>query len=414
MAIQAGGIAFCRVLGQKILSIADASVSAEIQYDHEEYFCRSHQQKRLSCMFGSGLLTEDADSWLQLHDSVNNSFARKNIIRYHAQILQCVDVNVARLESPGQGLELCLGRDTIGWSVATISSVLLGERFSDEMIAQFLAAFLKGAGGSLDPRTPGGGMHSQFTRLLRGVQLVSSELERLIDAPVQAALKQDPLQSPNLLLDINDELRRESRCPFSRFQHRNLVKTLFMVGIQTSAYTLDWLLLLLARHPDVWQQLAEAVRPQLRESAPTAEVMDQLVCVQHVIHEAMRLRPVIPTIQKGVAKSCEIAGVAVQPGDTLNLSVFGIHHSADYWDDPGSFNPDRFRYYVPPQLFTPFGLGQHTCLGQHLAMHVLATTLVRLVQRFDIVGDPAVNLDSESTFLLKPLHDQRIVLKSLC
>ena len=364
-------------------------------------------------MFGSGLLTEEGGDWLQLHDSVNNSFTRKNISKYHAQILDCIDANISRMQSPDQGLQLRLGYDTIDWSVAAISTVLLGERFSDAMIARFLDAFLQGTGDSTDQAQAEARIRSPFVRLLKSVQLISSEVERLLDDPVQVALRQNPAQAMNLLLDINDELRRESRCPFSQIQHKNLVKTLFMAGIQTSAYTLDWILLLLARHPHHWQRLAESVRPKLQDRELSVEAIEGLAAVHHVIFEVMRMRPVIPVIQKGVIKPCELAGIKLNPGDTLNLSVFGIHHSSDYWDDPDLFRPERFESSIQPQSFTPFGLGRHTCIGQHLAMHVLATTLIRLVQRFDVVGDPSVSLETESTFLLKPLRRQVVVLRQI-
>jgi cytochrome P450 len=413
MAKQAGGIAICKVLGQTNLHIADAALAARVQYDRDEYFCRSRQQKQLNQMFGTGLLTEDAGNWQQLHDSVNNTFTRKNFNGYHGPILDCIDANILRMSPPGRDLELRLGYDTISWSVAIISTVLLGKRFSDAMIENFLDAFLQGEGRATDQERPQPRIQSSFKRLLHNMQLSSSKVERLLEAPVQAALGRSPLEGRNLLLDVNDELRRESRCPFTQTQHRNLVKTLFMAGIQTSAYTLDWILLLLARHPHHWQRLADVVRPRLQDRELSVELMDQLVSVQHVIYEAMRMRPVIPVIQKGVSKSCALAGVPVNPGDTLNLSVFGIHHSSDYWEDPEVFRPERFLSSPQPQSFTPFGLGQHTCIGQHLAMHVLTTTLIRLVQNYDIAGDSVVSLETESTFLLKPLRQQVIVLRAI-
>lgn len=409
VALQAGGVAFSKVLGQTILQIADALLSASIQYDEDETFCRSRQQKQLNSMFGIGLLTEEGSRWSQVHDSVNNSFTRKHIRNYHPRILDCIEANISQNQSAGEPLQLRLGHDTISWSVATISTVLLGARFSDEMTARFLEAFLQDS-RSARQAAPQARRRSPFARLLQNLQLISSEIERLLESPVQAALRQDPQHSANLLLDIQDELRRESRCPFSEIQHRNLVKTLFMAGIQTTAYTLDWMLLFLARHPQHWRRLADAVRPSLEGRLPGLDAIDHLEDVHHVIHEVMRLRPVIPTIQKGVINPCEIAGVALTPGDTLNLSLLGIHNSAAYWEEPDSFHPQRFKSPLQAQSFTPFGLGRHTCIGQHLAFHILATTLIRLVQKFDIVGDATLSLETESTFLLKPLSPQTIRL----
>ncbi|MCP9808962.1 cytochrome P450 [Cyanobium sp. HWJ4-Hawea] len=412
MAYRAGGIAASNVLGNKILQIADALLSAWIQYDRDDFFCRSRQQKQLNSMFGTGLLTEEGRDWAQIHDSVNNSFTRKNINKYHEQILDSIDANIGHDLPSNQTLQVQLGEDTVGWSVATISTVLFGKRLNSETISQFLDAFLEQNKPAHQPGSEAK-IRSPFARLLKSLLHVTTEIEKLLEAPVQAALKQDPQQDQSLLLDINDELKRESRCPFSQGQNRNLVKTLFMAGIQTSSYTLDWTLLLLAKHPQHWQRLAEAIRPQLGNHRPSIHDFEHLKAVHNVIGEVLRMRPVIPTIQKGVTKPLEMAGINLKPGDTLNLSIYGIHNSSEYWQSPESFRPERFESELRAQTFTPFGLGQHTCIGQHLAMHILTTTLIRLVQQFDIVADDSLSLETESTFLLKPLKKQNITLVAI-
>ena len=412
MARRAGGIGVCKILGNNILAISDALLSARIQYDQDKLFCRSRQQKQLNGMFGRGLLTEEADEWSELHDSVNNSFGRNNISKYHNTILAAIDANIENLSEPGETLELRLGHDTISWSIGTISSVLLGQRLSNAEINQILNAYLDREQQTLEP-TADKQPRSPFARLLKRMRRISSEIERRLAAPVNKALQQNPEATPNLLLDINAELQRESRCPFSHQQHNDLLKTLFLAGIQTSAYTLDWTLILLARHPQHWHRLATAVRGRLGQSPPSSDDLDALEPVQEVIKEVMRLRPVIHTIQKGVSKPLALAGVDLSPGDTINLSLLGIHNSDAYWADPDVFRPERFATDIEPQAFTPFGLGQHTCLGQHLALHVLRATLIRLLQRFDIVADPSLSLETESTFLLKPAHHHVIGLQPI-
>ena len=410
MARTAGGVAFSKVAGQTVMSIADALLGAQIQYDHDDYFCRSRQQKRLNRMFGEGLLTEEAESWSAIHDSVNNSLMRNNIQKYHNKILATIDNNIEKAKTADLELHLKLGEDTIGWSVATISTVLFGGLPSDETISRFLDAYLERVTNTSESDKTGLNL-SPFKRLLKSLFNITTEVEKLLEAPVQEALLQDPTTNPNLLLDIKDELKRESRCPFKRHQYRDLVKTLFMAGIQTSAYTLDWALILLARNAQYWQQLSTAVRPRLGQSRPTLDDIDALEAVHNVIKEVMRLRPVIPTIQKAVVKPCELAGVEVDTGDTLNISIYGIHHSEDYWVDPDAFRPERFESELKAKSFTPFGLGQHTCIGQHLAIHVLTASLIRLVQQFDIVPDSSLSLEMESTFLLKPANNQMICLR---
>ena len=64
-----------------------------------------------------------------------------------------------------------------------------------------------------------------------------------------------------------------------------------------------------------------------------------------------------------------------------------MNRNPDCWDHPETFDPDRQATVSKFQQrsFIPFGLGQRGCVGQHLAMIELVTTLPILAKKGPVV-----------------------------
>ncbi|KAI3920676.1 hypothetical protein MKW92_021037 [Papaver armeniacum] len=91
-----------------------------------------------------------------------------------------------------------------------------------------------------------------------------------------------------------------------------------------------------------------------------------------VLKEALRLHPVAPFL---------IPRINVEETDFMGESAS--------WDDPLSFNPDRFlgtsiiNYHGQHFGFLPFGSGRRICPGIPLTQQVLPIVLGSLLQSFD-------------------------------
>lgn len=55
------------------------------------------------------------------------------------------------------------------------------------------------------------------------------------------------------------------------------------------------------------------------------------------------------------------SNVILQKGTSIFISVYGIHHDSDIYENPETFNPDRFLQeniaQRHPMSFLPFGQG---------------------------------------------------------
>lgn len=159
--------------------------------------------------------------------------------------------------------------------------------------------------------------------------------------------------------------------------------TLLLAGHETTASTLGWTLLLLARHPHVRDLLREEARGVLAGGRlPEAEDLHKLTYTTQVVQEAMRLYPpvwILPRIAQGPD---EVGGFTVPAGADVLVCPYTLHRHPEFWDDPERFDPGRFDSSRvanrPRYAYIPFGAGPRFCVGSNLGMMeaVFVTALV--------------------------------------
>ena len=85
-----------------------------------------------------------------------------------------------------------------------------------------------------------------------------------------------------------------------------------------------------------------------------------------------------------------------------------LHLDKDAWGlDADEFCPDRFANGVtaacrPAHMYSPFGHGPRTCIGQNLAMTELKVVLARLLSRFAFAPLPRYQLAPVFRLTIEP------------
>ena len=56
----------------------------------------------------------------------------------------------------------------------------------------------------------------------------------------------------------------------------------------------------------------------------------------------------------------------IEPGITINIPVYSLHHDEKYFPDPYTFDPERFGEgnTIHRGTFLPFGDGPRICIGR--------------------------------------------------
>ena len=83
----------------------------------------------------------------------------------------------------------------------------------------------------------------------------------------------------------------------------------------------------------------------------------------------------------------KIAGYKWPGGTVFQVNSVSIHKHGDYWEDPETFNPDRWMVegFEPKKYsFIMFGGGLRICPGKRLAMIELICLVVLLNRKYEI------------------------------
>jgi cytochrome P450 len=82
-------------------------------------------------------------------------------------------------------------------------------------------------------------------------------------------------------------------------------------------------------------------------------------------------------------------GFAIPAGWFVRVCVQESHRSAEAFDDPERFDPDRFLHPPDRARYSPFGVYRRLCPGEHLSRAIGAHVMVELARGYDleIVGN---------------------------
>ncbi|KAF8034243.1 hypothetical protein BT93_C0511 [Corymbia citriodora subsp. variegata] len=168
---------------------------------------------------------------------------------------------------------------------------------------------------------------------------------------------------------------------------------LISAGTDTTAVTLTWALSLLLNNRHVLKQAQQELDSQIgRERQVTESDIKNLVYLQAIIKETMRLYPAAPlSVPHESAEDCTIGGYRVPAGTRLLLNISKLHQDPRVWPAPLEFRPERFLTTqkdldVRGQNFEylPFGSGRRMCPGVSFALQVLHIVVATLLHSFEI------------------------------
>ncbi len=144
----------------------------------------------------------------------------------------------------------------------------------------------------------------------------------------------------------------------------------FTAGHDTTKNALASGMYALAAHPDEYQRLRE--NPDL---------------VSKAVEEILRWTTPVNYMKRVVLEDLEYRGQKLRAGDNLVLFYTSANRDEAVFDEPYTFRIDR-----DPNPHLGFGIGEHFCLGAHLARQSQRALLRELITRFDaleLAGEPA-------------------------
>ncbi|XP_030642008.1 cytochrome P450 2J6 isoform X2 [Chanos chanos] len=186
------------------------------------------------------------------------------------------------------------------------------------------------------------------------------------------------------------ETCKDSQAEFTDDNLVYCVIDLFGAGTETTANTLKWGLLFMAKYPSVQEKVQAEIDQIIGQSRqPTMEDRINLPYTYAVIHEIQRFANIVTFTPPRVAnKDTTIGGYHI-PKDVLIVPLLStILHDKNDYATPDQFNPAHFLdengQFRKRENFIPFSIGKRSCPGEQLAKMELFLFFTCLMQRFTV------------------------------
>jgi cytochrome P450 family 97 subfamily B polypeptide 3 len=217
------------------------------------------------------------------------------------------------------------------------------------------------------------------------------------------------MENPSLLRFLVDMRGEES----TSVQLRDDLMTMLIAGHETTAAVLTWALFELSQQPELIAKVQKEIDEVVGDRDPTFEDLKDLQMVRLCISESLRMYPEPPLlIRRALEDDVLPKGGAgfetkITRGTDIFLAIYNIHRSAEFWENPDTFDPERFlRPFNNPMrpdwagfnpvltslypnevhsdyAYLPFGAGSRKCVGDQFALMEAVITLTMVLRRFD-------------------------------
>jgi cytochrome P450 len=220
----------------------------------------------------------------------------------------------------------------------------------------------------------------------RRARAAAATVHELADEILRAC-RADPTREAPLVQALIAATDPETGQSLSDSEIRDEMVIFLFAGHDTTATTLTYSLWALGRHPECQDRVAAEVA-ELGDRELGPDDVPRLGYTVQVLQEALRLCPPGATGSRVAIRDVEVAGFRVKAGTMLVFGRRAVHTDPSLWDDPLTFDPDRFS---PERAqgrdrwqYLPFGGGPRSCIGDHFAMLEATLGLATIVRRADI------------------------------
>lgn len=165
----------------------------------------------------------------------------------------------------------------------------------------------------------------------------------------------------------------EGEC-LSDDEFRSFFLLLIVAGNETTRTATTHGMRLLMEHPEQYQMLVD--NPELVDDA---------------IEEILRYNAPIQCMRRTAMENCELGGAQIKQGDKIVMFYQSSNHEESLFESPEKFDITRSQREEVRNAHRSFGVGEHFCLGSHLArleLHVVFSELIKVIRNPRLVTDP--------------------------
>ena len=400
-----GSIAHYRFMGTTIVFVNRPEWINEILINQVGSFVKERTLQRMKILLGEGLITSDDPIHMRQRRIAAPAFHRERIAGYAGKIVESA---AEACSGWADGQEIDIAASMMRLSLQIVAGTLFDTEVTPDVLSvadevntimglyNFLVAFPK-LESVLHWPIPG------IVRFRRS----RGRLNRIVEAMVASrrALTREDLESRGDLLSMLAAAVDEGDgTGMSDEQVRDEVLTIFLAGYETVANALTWTWYLLSENPEAASRMEAEIDEVLGGRDATLEDFPRLKYTEMVFAESMRLYPPAWAMGRRSTQPIELGPYRLPAGSHFFFSQYILHRSAEWWDDPLEFRPERHepatRAERPRFVYFPFGGGRRQCIGESFAwmegVLSLATIAgkwrLRFIPKFPVVPQAKITL----------------------
>ncbi|KAM9354931.1 cytochrome P450 2K1-like [Pholidichthys leucotaenia] len=406
------GSVFTVYLGpKKVVMLTGYKAVKEALIDYDEVFQgRDIVQIMGEVTQGNGIVWSNGDSWKEMR-----RFAMTNLRDFGMGKKACEDKIIEESHYLREVFHKFKGEafdpaQSLTYAVSNIiSSIVYGSRFEydDPEFTSLVDSTCRSIQLSTSPSIQ---MYNMFPWLFKWIadrkefhRLTAHSIKQNLSIFSQLKKTLNP-QKCRCFVDaflVRKQNLEESGITNSNFHDGNLVMTvrqLFGAGTETTATTLRWALLLMAKYPQIQDQVQEELRNVIGDAQVQIADRKNLPFTDAVIHEIQRLSSISPmALPHKTTRDVIFQGHFIKKGTTVFPLLPSVLHDPNEWERPHSFYPahflDKDNKFVKRDAFMPFSAGHRICLGENLARMELFIFFTTLLQHFCFTPAPGVSDD---------------------
>jgi cytochrome P450 len=397
-------------LKEAMVTIDPDVIQHVLKTNAENYQKSEIQIKRMGHFLGKGLLTTEGEAWRTQRRLIQTGFDKKQLDALSSIMQDSLAESLRDFDRQIHSGPVDIYPQLMKITFAMVARSLFGARLKDEdidlvshtictvqefIVRQTLQPYLNpwfAISGELrrheDMRTRADAILLEYIRKRRNDPPGHDLLQTLMDARYSDGKG----MSDELILSESMQL--------------------LVAGHETSSNALSWLLYLLSSHPDCLERVRQEFDSVLGEAPLGHGEVPKFEFVTQVIQEALRLYPPFWMVDRMAVTDDRVGDVAIPRGSMVIVYVYGAHHAPRYWQNPETFDTERFtkanEKLRTPFTYLPFGAGPRGCIGGNYAMLQILMILSDLLRKYDFQLAPGQEIEARPMVILRPRHGIRM------
>jgi cytochrome P450 len=393
-----------------IITTNPAVMQHVLKTNADNYQKSEIQVKRMGHFLGKGLLTTHGEAWKTQRRLIQKGFDRKQLEALSSIMQDSLSDSLQSFDKQISAGPVDIYPQLMKMTFAMVARSLFGARLKDEDI-ELISDTICTVQEFIVRQTLEPYLNPWFA--VSGELRKHEEMRARADSILMRYIKERRQQAPgqDLLQTLMDARYSDGEGMSDELVLSESMQ-LLVAGHETSSNALSWLLYLLSSRPDCLEKVRQEFESVLGDAALSFGDVPKFEFTTQVIQEALRLYPPFWMIDREAVADDRVGDIDIPKGSTVIVYVHGAHHASSHWEDPESFDPERFtkanEKQRTPFTYLPFGGGPRGCIGGNYAMLQILMILSDLVRKYDLELPPGQTIEASPKVILRPRYGIRM------